>query len=627
VGDQVVLFEPNQVEHSVLTVAQFANRVNGQGWLFSPVLAPPLEHGSRIGDESSHSGISVARRFGFSWFVPELLRHKKVWRDVLLASLALQMVMLVTPLLTQVIIDKVVVHRTQSTLITVGIALAICIVLSTLLGWARQYLVIHTGNRVDAVLGATVWEYLLKLPTSYFERRPTGVVAARLHAVENIREFISGASISLILDLPFLVICVAIMFWYSALLTSAALSILVVIAIVSLLMAPVFQKSLNEQFLLGAKNQAFITEYISGFETVKTLQMEPQLRDKYSNFLANFLLSSFRTKQVSNSYNSFASAMEQLLTLFILIVGANLVMSPNVGVPFTIGMLIAFQMFAGKLSQPVMRIVGLWTQFQQAKLAVDRLGDVLNSPIEPYRLTPNRSPAGSGDLSITGLGFRYAADRPYLYDNFNLQVAPGSAIAIAGPSGCGKSTLTKLLLGFYQPTHGAIKIDGVDIRHLSANELREYFGVVPQETILFSGSILENLRAGNFSASLEQCVEASKMAGIHAVIEKLPHGYESQIGERGVGLSGGQKQRIAIARALLKNPKILIFDEATSALDQETAEAFALTVNEFKGRVTVLFIAHSLPKNLLIDRVLNIGSPVDNAAILTRVKPDQVGGA
>ena len=600
-GGQIVYFEAGQSQAKRAAVADLNNRLLGNAWLCTPLV-------ESANDSDSRAANGVSQHFGFRWFVPELLRHKKVWRDVLLASLALQIVALATPLFTQAIIDKVVVHRTQTTLIAIGTAMAIFVVLNGLMSWGRQYLVLHTGNRVDAVLGAAVWDHLLKLPTLYFENRPTGVVAARLHAVETIREFVSGAAISLVLDLPFLIICLGVMIWYSPLLTALAVAILLIIGIASFVMAPIFQKQLNEQFMLGARNQAFVTEHIAGFETVKTLQMEPQLRQRYSGYLATLLCSAFKTKQIANSYNSFANTMEQVMTLGILILGAYIVMTPTPNADvFTVGMLVAFQMFAGKLSQPVLRIVGLWTQFQQASLAVQRLGDVMNAPVEPYSLIPQRENDGPGLIEIEGLGFRYSEQRAQLYEDLNLTIQPGRTIAIMGPSGSGKSTLAKLLLGFYQPTQGQIKIDGIDIRNLSANELRSYFGVVPQETILFSGTILANLQAGSVNTTMAQVTQAAKLAGIHETIEQLPQGYQTEIGERGVGLSGGQKQRLAIARALLKRPKILIFDEATSALDAETAEAFARTINQLKGKVTMLFITHALPKGLQCDDVLHIG--------------------
>jgi ATP-binding cassette, subfamily B, bacterial HlyB/CyaB len=604
-GGKVLLFRSGEEQPQTHELAKLDAILTGQAWLFVPEVESANDADAPGSANAATS--AVTQSFGFRWFTPELLRHRRVWRDVLLASLALQIVALATPLFTQAIIDKVVVHRTQSTLIAIGIAMAIFIVFSALMSWGRQYLVMHTGNRVDAVLGAAVWEHLLKLPTRYFEHRPTGVVAARLHAVETIREFVAGAAVSLVLDLPFLMICLGVMIWYSAILSAIAVGILSLIAIASFVMAPIFQKQLNEQFMLGARNQAFLTEHIAGFETVKTLQMEPQLRQRYSGYLATLLSSAFKTKQIANTYNTFATSMEQVMTLSILIVGAYLVMTPSAdSAVFTVGMLVAFQMFASKLSQPVLRIVGLWTQFQQASLSVQRLGDVMNAPIEPYSLIPQRSGNGKGLLQIEQLGFRYADDRPLLYSDLSLTVRPGQTLAIMGASGSGKSTLAKLMLGFYQPTEGSIKLDGIDIRNMSANELRANFGVVPQETILFSGTILANLQAGNPGATFEQVSQAAKMAGISDVIEQLPQGYQTEIGERGAGLSGGQKQRLAIARALLKRPKILIFDEATSALDGETAESFAKTINQLKGKVTMLFITHALPKALRVDGVLRI---------------------
>ncbi len=598
---RVVLFKAGTNAPLTLTFDEFAELSDGTGWLCVPE-APA----ARDPDAPGAAGAAgTSRSFGFGWFVPELLRHRRVWRDVLLASAALQIVALATPLFTQAIIDKVVIHRTQSTLIAIGVVMAVFMLFSSLLTWVRQYLVLHTGNRVDAVLGAAVWEHLLRLPLRYFEHRPTGVVAARLHGVETIREFVSGAAVTLVLDLPFLLICLGVMLWYSVALTAIALGVLAVIAVASSVVAPVFQARLNEQFLLGARNQAFVTEHVAGFETVKSLQMEPQLRQRYAQYLAAFLHSGFRTKQIANTYNVFASTMEQAMTLLILMTGAWIVMTQP---SFTIGMLVAFQMFAGKLSQPVLRIVGLWTQFQQARLSVERLGDVMNAPVEPYSLVPQRQAIGQGRIEIEGLAFRYADDRPLLYEDLNLAIEPGQAVAIMGPSGSGKSTLAKLMLGFYQPTAGAIRLDGIDARHLAANELRATFGVVPQETILFSGTILANLTAGNPAASFEQVAQACRMAGIHDVIKALPQGYQTEVGERGVGLSGGQKQRLAIARALLKGPKVLIFDEATSALDGETAEDFARTINALKGKVTMLFITHALPKALKVDRVVQLGA-------------------
>lgn len=591
----VILFEVGTNQPKTMTLAEFAARFAGTAFQLALETKAIKDPDGALRNQAE---------FGFRWFIPELLKHRRIWRDVLIASLIIQVLALGTPLFTQVIIDKVVVHHTQSTLIVIGIGLAVFMIFSALLSWVRQYLILHTGNRVDAVLGAAVFDHLFKLPPRYFEHRPTGVIAARLHGVETIREFIASAAVTLILDFPFLLIFLGIMFYYSVSLTFIALAILSVIVIMSLIVAPIFRSRLNEQFLLGARNQAFTTEYVAGLETVKSLQMEPQLNARYSDYLAEYLRSGFTVRQIGNTYNALSNGLEQMMTLSILIIGAYTVMNNS---DFTIGMLVAFQMFASRLSQPMLRLVGLWQQFQQANLSVQRMGDIMNAPAEPYSILPTRLREGKGQIDIEQLSFRYADNLPFLYEGFNLKVPPGKVIAIMGPSGSGKSTLTKLLQGFYQPAGGTIKIDGNDIRYLSANELRHYFGVVPQETILFSGTLYDNLLMANPHATFDQVVHACKMAEMHTSIEALPQGYQTEIGERGVGLSGGQKQRIAIARALIKQPKILIFDEATSSLDSTTAEHFAATINQLKGKVTMMFITHAMPKNLLVDEVVRIG--------------------
>jgi len=557
--------------------------------------------------------VSDRPAFGFKWFVPELLKHKRIWRDVLGASLAMQLVALATPLFTQVVIDKVVVHHTQSTLWVVGIALVMFMFFSTIMSWMRQYLVLHTGNRVDAVLGQTVFRHLLRLPMPYFEHRQTGVLVARLHGVEQIREFVAGAAVTLLLDCPFLVIFIAVMFWYSWQLTLIVLAILLLIVGISLAVTPIFRAKLNKQFLVGARNTAFVTEYVSGMATVKSLQMEPVLESRYGELLAQYLAAGFETKQIANTYNTVANALEQTMTLTILVVGALLVMDSAAGAAigastFTIGMLVAFQMFAARVSQPMLRLVGLWQQFQQANVAIKRLGDIMDMPAEPYTLTPQRPrTAEAGRIEFQAVSFRYTDKHPWLYRNLNLVIKPGQLTVLVGPSGCGKSTLAKLLLGFYPPADGRIVIDGQDARYLSANELRSGFGVVPQETTLFSGTVYDNLLTASPHADFASIVEACRLAEIHEVIEALPQGYQTPLGEHGVGLSGGQRQRIAIARALLKRPKVLIFDEATSNLDHSTAESFAQTINQLKGKVTMVFIAHNLPRGLQVDEVMQFG--------------------
>ncbi|MEP7057556.1 MAG: peptidase domain-containing ABC transporter, partial [Caldimonas sp.] len=561
-----------------------------------------LSHVADTGAAIDPEGAGItAPRFGLRWFLPELLRHKRIWRDVLLASVSIQIVGLAAPLFTQVLIDKVVVHQTESTLVAVAVALALFMVFTMVMTWLRQYLVLHTGNRIDAVLGSRIFRHLLRLPLAFFEHRTTGVLVARMQGVETIRQFVSGAAVTLLLDLPFLCVFLAVMFFYSWQLSLIALGVLGLVAALSVAVIPVFRARLNQQFLLGARTQSFVTEYVSGIATVKSLQMEPYLEKKYGDCLAAYLGAGFSTRRVSNTYNVAANGLEQGMTLAILVVGALLVMR---GDGFTVGMLVAFQMFTSRMSQPLLRLVGLWQEFQQANVAVQRLGDLMGAPAEPYALTPSRAAStGAGRIELRDVSFRYSEHHPYLYRDLGLTLAPGRLHVLTGPSGCGKSTLAKLLLGFYAPTDGQIQLDGRDIRHLAANELRQAFGVVPQETVLFAGSVYDNLIMAHPHAGFQDVIDACRLAEIHETIEKLPQGYQSAIGEHGVGLSGGQRQRLAIARALLKRPKILIFDEAVSSLDQPTAEQFALTVNRLKGKVTMLFITHHVPRGLAVDEL------------------------
>lgn len=590
---QALFIRPDADKPEVTDFSTFCRAIEPHIILFSR----PADERLSTDEASLLDGLA---QFGFRWFIPELLKHKHIWRDILIASLCLQVAALITPVLTQVIIDKVVVHQTKSTLAVVGVALFMFMVFSSAMTWLRQYLVLHTGNRVDAVLGSQVFRHLLRLPMPYYEARSTGVLVARLQGIETIRQFVSGAAFGLILDLPFLFIFLAVMFFYSWQLTLISVSLLGLICLVSAVITPIFRSKLNTQFLLGARNQAFLTEYVSGMETVKSLQLEPQLEQRYGDYLSGYLAAGFSTRQVANSYNVATNCIEQIMTISILLAGALLVMH-NDG--FTVGMLVAFQMFASRMSQPMLRLAGLWQEFQQASVSVQRLGDIMDVPAEPHALTPSRVGGGPGRIDFTDLSFRYSPEHPYLYRQLNITVQPGKLTVVMGPSGCGKSTLIKLVQGFRMPSDGRILLDGRDIRHMAANELRRNFGIVPQETVIFSGTVYENLIMASPLAAFEQVVEACRLAEIHEVIEALPQGYQTPLGEHGVGLSGGQRQRLAIARALLKKPKILIFDEATSSLDSNTADQFARTVNRLKRTATMLFIAHQLPKALQVDEI------------------------
>jgi len=587
---------PQQVAPTRLPLAEFDSRFEPEVVLIAPDTTPR---------DAQALEEDAPPRFGFRWFVPALLAHRRIWRDVLIASAAIQLVGLATPLFTQVVVDKVVVHHSASTLGAVALGLAIFLVFNSVMGWLRQYLVIHTGNRVDAALASEVFAHLFRLPVPYFEHRATGTTVARLQGVETIREFVTGAAVALALDVPFVLIVLAVMFAYSWQLTLIALAAVLGLCVLAVAVTPLLRRRLNTQFMLGARNQAFVTEYVSGLETVKSLQFEPVLERRYDEYLSSYLAAGFATRKLSNTYQVVSGALEQAMTGAILVVGALLVMRAD---GFTIGMLVAFQMFASRMAQPMMRIAGLWQEFQQATIAVQRLGDIMNAPAEPYSAAPLRAARReAGGIEVQALAFRYGEAYPFLYRDLSIDIPAGSLTVIAGASGSGKSTLAKLLLGFYPPSEGRVLIDGLEVRQLAANELRRAFGVVPQETVLFSGTVFDNLVMADPHADIEEAAAACRAAGIHDAIEALPKGYATVLGEHGVGLSGGQKQRIAIARALLKKPRILIFDEATSSLDVDTAEAIADTVNGLKGRVTILFIAHHVPTRLQADAVVRLG--------------------
>lgn len=596
-GEALLQFVPGEAAPRALAAAEALARFEPELMLVGrlPEAAPDAE--------GRPESVTAPRPFGFRWLLPEIARHRAVWRDVVLASLALQVVGLLTPLCTQVIIDKVIVHQTRSTLVVVGAALLLFLLFSGLMTWLRQSLLLHTGSRIDAVLGARVFGHVMALPLPYFEQRTTGALVARLGGVDALREFLTGAALVLVLDLPFLLVFLAMMFAYSWPLALLVVTLLVLLAGLAAGVSPMLRRRLDAQFRQGARLQSFLTEHLAAMDTVKSLQMEPRLVQRHGDYLAGQVAAGLRTRQLGNSYSVLANGLEQGMTLAVLVVGALLVMR-NDG--FTVGMLVAFQMFASRVSQPLMRLVGLAQEFEQARISMRRLADLMDAPAERQSLAPSRTHRGPASVRLEDLGFRYSAQHPFLYRHLELALAPGRTTVLAGPSGCGKSTLTRLVQGHYRPSEGRILIDDCDLLHLSANELRQQMGVVLQETVLFSGTVRDNLLAGAPHASPADVEAAARLAGIHEEIERLPAGYETVLGEHGVGLSGGQRQRLAIARALLRRPRLLLLDEATANLDEAAGAQVAAALNRLQGKVTILFIAHRLPTGLRYDQIYQL---------------------
>ena len=538
----------------------------------------------------SHKANVTDVKFGFKWFFNEIYKYKKIIAQVLLGSFVIQLFGLVTPLFTQVILDKVLVNRTISTLDVLAFAFVVVAIFELLLNLSRNYIFIHTTNKIDAKLGAKLFKHLFQLYYTYFETRQVGNIAARVRELDRIREFITDKSVSVLIDAFFSLVFLAIMFVYSPKLTFISLGFLAIIAIIYVTITPELRERLEEKFQMGAHSNSYLVESITGVQTVKSLAIEGSMFKKWEDKLGKYLKSIFNLAIIGNFTGSICGFLQKGMTIAILYVGVMLVIDNKL----TIGQLIAFQMFSGQFSAPMLRLVGLWNEFQQTLLAVDRIGDILNSPIELQSKSAITLSHVNGDIKVEHLSFKYNVEAPYVLNDINLDIKAGQKIGFVGRSGSGKSTIAKLIQRLYYATQGTIYIDGIDIRNINPVWLRTNIGIVLQENYLFSGTIKDNISLPRPNVPMEGIIQAAKIAGAHEFISKLPKGYDTEVGERGSSLSGGQKQRIAIARALISNPKILIFDEATSALDYESEKIIKDNMAMIsKGRTTIV-IAHRL---------------------------------
>lgn len=544
---------------------------------------------------------AAKRPFNFRWFVPELLKYRHLFGEVLLASFFIQILVLITPLFFQVVIDKVLVHRGLTTLDVLALGLIVVSVFEVILGGLRTYLFSHTAQRVDVVLGARLFDHLLRLPLRYFESRRTGDSVARVRELENIRNFLTGSALTLVIDLFFTVVFLAVMYYYAPTLTYIVLASIPCYVILSLVITPLLKVRVEEKFQRGAENQAFLVESVTGVETIKAMAVEPQLRNRWEEQLAGYVKSSFSAQHIGNIASQSARFINKVVTVACLWFGARLVISGELSV----GQLIAFNMLASRVSSPVLRLTQLWQDFQQARISVERLGDILNTPAEPG-YNPNRAtlPALQGRIQFDNVTFRYRSDGPETLRRVSLDLQPGEVVGLVGRSGSGKSTLTKLVQRLYVPESGRVLVDGVDLALVEPAWLRRQVGVVLQENVLFNRSVRENVALADPAMPMEKVIEAAKLAGAHDFILELPEGYDTLVGERGTGLSGGQRQRIAIARALSTDPRILIFDEATSALDYESERIIQENLRAICDNRTVLIIAHRLSTVRDADRIV-----------------------
>ena len=528
-------------------------------------------------------------RFDFTWFIPAVVKYRKLLGEVLLVSLVLQLIGLITPMFFQVVMDKVLVNHAMQTLNVIAIGLLCATVFEVLLSGIRTYVFAHTSSKIDVELGARLFRHLMALPMGYFQSRRVGDSVARIRELENIRSFLTGNAMTLVLDLMFSVVFIAVMLWYSPKLTLiVAISIPVYIAL-SLFFTPILRTRLNEKFNRGAENQSFLVETISGIDTVKAMAVEPRWQQKWEKQLAGYVAAGLSTTHIATIASNSVMLVSKLVTVGIMWMGASLVIDGKL----TVGELIAFNMLAGQVSNPILRLAQLWNDFQQVGISMSRLGDILNARTE-VEGNKTRIPRLQGSIEFDQVSFRYRPDAPDVIRSMQLQIRPGEVIGIVGRSGSGKSTLTKLVQRLYVPDRGRVLIDGQDIAIIDTASLRHQIGVVLQENMLFNRSVRDNIALANPTAPIEHIMQAAKLAGAHDFIAELPEGYDTIVGEHGTGLSGGQRQRIAIARALISNPRILIFDEATSALDYESEKIIQDNMRHICQGRTVLIIAHRL---------------------------------
>jgi subfamily B ATP-binding cassette protein HlyB/CyaB len=567
---------------------------------------------------SKRSALSdTARRFDLSWFWGAVHKYRGVLIEVLVVSFVIQMFGLATPMIFQTVIDKVLVHRGLSTLEVMVSGLALIAIFEAVLSGLRTYLFSHTSNRIDVELGSRIFKHLLRLPLAYFESRRVGDSVARVRELETIRQFITSSSITLVLDLAFCAVFLGVMFIYSTTLAFVVIAALPLYGLLSIATTPAFRRRLDEKFRRGAENQAFLVESVTGVETIKAMAVEPQMQHRWEEQLAGYVSASFAAAQVGNWATQAANLLNKSVGALTLFLGARIVIANQM----TVGELVAFNMLASQVSGPVLRLVQVWQDFHQVRLSVDRLGDILNTPVEA-----NIASAQTSDIPLEGaiefdrVTFRYSLGAQPVLRDVSLKIPAGQVVGIVGPSGSGKSTIAKLVQRLYQPEAGRVLIDDIDAAMLEPSWLRRQIGVVLQENILFNRSVRENIALADPAMPIEQVIAAAKLAGAHEFICKMAQGYDTPIGERGVSLSGGQRQRVAIARALVGDPRVLIFDEATSALDYESESVIQENMRDIVQGRTVLIVAHRLSTVRHTDRILTI----DNGIIVEDGRHDQL---
>ncbi|MBF0098111.1 MAG: type I secretion system permease/ATPase [Magnetococcales bacterium] len=527
--------------------------------------------------------------FDFTWFIPAIIKYRKSLGEVLMISFVLQIIGLVTPMFFQVVMDKVLVNHAMKTLNVIAIGLIAATLFESVLTAIRTAVFANTSSKIDVELGSRLFGHLLALPVSYFQVRRAGDSVARIRELENIRVFLTSNAMSLILDILFSFVFFGVMLWYSTTLSWIVLASIPVYLGLSIIFTPILRTKLNDKFNKGSENQAFLVETLTGMDTIKALAVEPRWQQHWDKQLAAYVTAGLSTTNIALVASGGVTLISKLVTAGIMWMGALLVVENQM----TVGELVAFNMLAGQVSSPILRLAQLWNDFQQVGISMSRLGDILNTRTE-LSGHKTRIPRITGAIGFEHVFFRYRPDAPEVLRGVSLHIQPGEIIGIVGRSGSGKSTLTKLVQRLYIPERGRVTIDGQDIAIVDTTSIRNQIGVVLQENTLFSRSIRDNIALSDPALPIEKIIAAAKLAGAHQFICELPEGYDTLVGEQGTGLSGGQRQRIAIARALILNPRILIFDEATSALDYESERVIQENMRHICTGRTVIIIAHRL---------------------------------
>ena len=550
-------------------------------------------------------------RFGLSWFIPSIKKHKGALAQVVITSFFVQLLGLFNPLLIQQIIDAVISQGNYSSLNVLGTLLIAMALAQALLGSLRTYLFSDTTNRIDISLGASIINHLLRLPLSYFAKRPVGEVSSRIGELERIRSFLTGTALTVLLDAIFSFIYIGVMLLYSVPLTIAALGVVPLFIALTVAVSPIIRRQLREGAEANARVQSHLVETLAGMETVKGQGMELPSEWRWEQLYGGQIEAGFRNTITSTAAGSANQFLGQVSGLIIIWYGAILVLDGKL----TLGQLIAFRILSGYVTSPLLRLASLWQNFQETALSLERLSDVVDHPEEIEITGENLPPIPpiKGSINYDSVSFRFSNSGPMQLLNVNLSIDKGSFIGIVGSSGSGKSTLLKLLTKLYEPENGTIRIDNYDISKVDLYSLRSQIGVVPQDSLLFDGSVQANIGLTRPDANFEDIQKAAKIACADDFIETLPSGYSSSVGERGSALSGGQRQRIAIARMVLKRPKLLILDEATSALDVDTEQRLTRNLAEEYKESTVLFITHRLGSLKHADKifVMHEGSLVE----------------